>query len=149
MPSHRRPPSLRDALLFRLGPTLAACLIRCLRGLVRWESVNQETVLSLHQRQRGVRERHGRLLGWLFSLGVLLLSGFGVYIGRFLRWNSWDVLTSPRLLVQDLLLHLSSPALLLKTATVTLALTAIFTFTYVIFVLLPQLGQPATAYSGD
>lgn len=27
---------------------------------------------------------------------VLLLTGFGVYLGRFGRWNSWDVLARPR-----------------------------------------------------
>src|SRR5690606_24087500 len=26
---------------------------------------------------------------------VLLLSSIGVYLGRFLRWNTWDLLTKP------------------------------------------------------
>ncbi len=32
---------------------------------------------------------------------VLLLTGFGVYLGRFGRWNSWDLLGRPRALLAD------------------------------------------------
>ena len=34
----------------------------------------------------------GRLAGHLALCAVCLLSGFGIYIGRFLRFNSWDIL---------------------------------------------------------
>lgn len=34
---------------------------------------------------------------------VMLLSAFGVYIGRFLRFNSWDVLTAPFSLAGEIL----------------------------------------------
>lgn len=33
--------------------------------------------------------------------GVLLLSSFAIYIGRDLRWNTWDVITSPASLLFD------------------------------------------------
>jgi uncharacterized membrane protein len=40
----------------------------------------------------------GALAGWLLALSALFLSSVGVYLGRVLRLNSWDVLQRPRLL---------------------------------------------------
>jgi uncharacterized membrane protein len=40
--------------------------------------------------------------------GILLLNAFGIYLGRYLRFNSWDVLTDPFSLIfsmLDLLIH--------------------------------------------
>src|SRR6185503_6265728 len=51
--------------------------------------------LSLYLMQEVVRAWLGRWIGWLFALTMLGLSAFGVYLGRFLRWNSWDALVSP------------------------------------------------------
>jgi uncharacterized membrane protein len=42
-----------------------------------------------------VGERVGRRLGWLFAIGMLALASIGIYLGRFLRLNSWDVLVRP------------------------------------------------------
>ncbi len=49
--------------------------------------------VSLCLMQEIVAARCGRLVGWLFVLGMLAVSSLGIYMGRFLRWNSWDVLT--------------------------------------------------------
>jgi uncharacterized membrane protein len=37
----------------------------------------------------------------MFVLAVAFLSGFGVYLGRFERWNTWDVLVNPFSLLGD------------------------------------------------
>lgn len=42
-------------------------------------------------------------LGWLFTLGALLLSSVGIYIGRVERWNSWDLLWAPWSIQRDIL----------------------------------------------
>ena len=57
--------------------------------------------VSLHLVQSAVSTRWSQAWGWLIAVVVLGLSGFGVYLGRFARYNSWDVLTRPRALVYD------------------------------------------------
>jgi uncharacterized membrane protein len=37
----------------------------------------------------------GRVTGWAFVLGVGMLTSLGIYVGRFLRWNSWDLFFQP------------------------------------------------------
>jgi len=57
--------------------------------------------LSLFLMQRLVARRYGWPAGWLFAGIVAGLSGFGTYAGRFLRWNSWDVVLDPLALLAD------------------------------------------------
>jgi uncharacterized membrane protein len=34
-------------------------------------------------------------------LVILFLCGFGVYLGRFLRYNSWEIISQPQILISD------------------------------------------------
>lgn len=56
-----------------------------------------------------VQERAGRLAGWAVAVTSLLLSALGVYLGRFPRFNSWDVVTNLDGLVDVVLLRLADP----------------------------------------
>lgn len=69
-----------DTLL--IGATATTGLFAGLVSL-RWV---HEAALALGVRARGA---------WLGVLAACVLGGFGVYVGRFLRWNSWDLLTRP------------------------------------------------------
>ena len=51
--------------------------------------------VSLCLMQEVVRAWLGRVTSWLFVLMMLALGSLGIYMGRCLRWNSWDVLRDP------------------------------------------------------
>lgn len=51
--------------------------------------------LSLFLMQSIVTRVLGRIAGWVFIALVASVSSFGIYLGRFLRFNSWDVLFRP------------------------------------------------------
>lgn len=58
--------------------------------------------VSLYLMQLIVRERLGAWAGWLFVGLVAGLSGVGIYLGRFLRLNSWDLVLQPSRLYDGL-----------------------------------------------
>ena len=64
---------------------------------------------SLSDMQRLVQQRLGFGAGWAFATLALLLSSFGIYLGRYLRFNSWDVLTNPLTLFFDIVNRILHP----------------------------------------
>jgi uncharacterized membrane protein len=54
-------------------------------------------VLALHDVHKVIAKRLVSWKTWLLLGAVFLLSGFAVYMGRFLRLNSWDVILPWRL----------------------------------------------------
>jgi uncharacterized membrane protein len=66
-------------------------------------------VVSLRTMQRLVKHYTGSILGWVFVAAVTGLSGLGIYMGRFLRWNSWDLFLHPRSVLGDVAARLAHP----------------------------------------
>jgi uncharacterized membrane protein len=56
-----------------------------------------------------VEARAGLVVGWVVAVSSLGLSAVGIYLGRFPRFNSWDVLTDPHSLISVVLLRLTDP----------------------------------------
>ena len=63
----------------------------------------------------------------------LFMSSFGVYLGRFLRWNSWDVLNNPFGLFSDIVVRFIYPMEYTKTWGVTLLMGVMLNFMYFTF----------------
>lgn len=53
-------------------------------------------LVSLYLMHDIVHRTFGRWWGWAFVFIVSGLSSFGVYLGRFARFNSWDLLNDPK-----------------------------------------------------
>jgi uncharacterized membrane protein len=64
-------------------------------------------------------------------LMILFLGSFGVYLGRFLRWNSWDIINNPFKLLLQIGQRIVSPFQHLQTWTVTVTLTIFFYLLYI------------------
>jgi uncharacterized membrane protein len=62
---------------------------------------------------------------------ILFLGSFGVYLGRFLRWNSWDILRNPFQLLLSIGHRIISPFDHLQTWGVTIILTIFFYLLYI------------------
>jgi uncharacterized membrane protein len=60
-------------------------------------------ILSIRQVEKLLAPRASSLGRWVFLCPVMILNSFGVYIGRYLRYNSWDVVTSPVDLLVDII----------------------------------------------
>lgn len=72
-------------------------------------------VASLRSMQTVVKNYLGRIASWTFVIGTIGLSGFGIYLGRFLGWNSWDLFANPIAVLHDMGAWLFHPRTHLQT----------------------------------
>jgi uncharacterized membrane protein len=82
-------------------------------------------VISLYLMQDIILRNFGRAAGWIFVFVISGLSSFGIYVGRFVRLNSWDILQNPTETAQEILGIVVDPSRRL----------AAFTFLYTFFFL--------------
>lgn len=78
-------------------------------------------------------ERINQWFSWLIVLVVSFLSGFGIYLGRFERWNSWDLLTDFSGLFYDILDRVVNPLAHPRTYGVTILFGSFLFLGFIIF----------------
>ncbi|WP_199614889.1 DUF1361 domain-containing protein [Paenibacillus alkalitolerans] len=85
--------------------------------------------LSTYQFHRMAARSFGEAAGWVFIAVVSVLGGYGIYLGRVVRLNSWDVIYSPFRLLYGVLesLHMRG---FLFTCLFALFLFVIYVFLY-------------------
>ena len=101
--------------------------------------------LSLYLMQTMVARLYGRLASWVFIAAATALGGFGIYLGRFLRFNSWDVVLQPAKLSRDIG-HWTINSFSYPSSAVIPVLFAAFLFTaYLMLYALTHLSPPYLA----
>lgn len=61
-------------------------------------------LVSLYWMQQVWKRVYSQATYYLFFGGSLMLSGYGIFLGRMGRWNSWDVIVQPKQLLINILL---------------------------------------------
>ena len=65
--------------------------------------------LSLIDMEKALKKHFSEKIAFFSILSALFLSGFGIYLGRVLRFNSWDILKHPHTLIPQILSIFISP----------------------------------------
>jgi uncharacterized membrane protein len=81
----------------------------------------------------------------IMTISFLFITSFGVYLGRFLRWNSWDILSNPFGLFNDILLRIVFPTNHIQTWGVTVFMGVMLNFMYFMMKSVRNLNRPTFA----
>ncbi|GAA4274305.1 DUF1361 domain-containing protein [Aquimarina gracilis] len=88
---------------------------------------------SLQMMQKLLYHRLSKQIVTIITYITLLLCGFGIYLGRVLRWNSWDVLQNPIGILSDIGKRLLFPIEHINTWAFTIGFGGFLIITYQLF----------------
>lgn len=86
--------------------------------------------ISLTRVRRAVRAAFDDRTAGAAVAAAIVLAGVGMYVGRVLQWNSWDVVTEPGTLLRSLGAHLAEPRTLAIAVTLIAACAACVAVAY-------------------
>jgi len=73
-----------------------------------------------------LKEKWNNTAASLSMILISFLTGFGIYLGRYLRWNSWELFTQPHHLFQDVITSLQNTKALAVTVSMACLLLLLF-----------------------
>lgn len=80
-----------------------------------------------------IQKRYGKSVSFYSTVGILFLAAFGVYLGRYLRWNSWDIVSQPLGLMSEIFEQLANPFTYPRTYGMTILLGTLLVIMYRFF----------------
>ncbi len=101
-------------------------------------------LLSLHEIHLFLKKQIGKRWAWTLAVVSIFLCGFGIYVGRFLRWNSWDIVTNPLQLITQLWEVITEPGMYGNTMGVSIVLAIFLLLAYLKMVFLMGYGGRKT-----
>lgn len=90
-------------------------------------------VLSLRQMEKIFVLKFPQRNELFFIYPVMVLNAMGIFIGRYLRFNSWDIITSPFSLITDTVLVFADPIYFKIAVGMTACYSVFMTFMYLTF----------------
>ena len=104
-------------------------------------------VISLYIMQDIVQRTLGRFIGWAFVFSISALGSFGVYVGRFVRLNSWDILQDPAETAMEILGIIIDPSR--RLAAFLVSYTVFFLFVYLLLYSFSHMLQEQNLQAGN
>ena len=122
------------------SPYLVTDLVHLSEGVELWRHVLQYGfaawtgimlgVVSMRLIHARVEREYGAVSGWAAVVVSIALCSIGVVVGRFQRWNSWDLMTQPHAVVTTTFKWVRSPFAYVQSTGVALAVAAFFGLAY-------------------
>lgn len=98
-------------------------------------------LVSLYVMQGTIARIAGGMASWLAVFAAMPLCGFGIYVGRELRWNSWDAVVAPGKIIDDLMMVARDSPMRLEAAAMTVGFAAFLAVSYMALCAITLLGR--------